>query len=639
MKTTMFFLLVFLSVILFSSNKDSLNLKSIPDFSLQDRKLVPSEFTWKIEDIYPSKAEWEKDKKDLLALNSKFDSVAKDWTASSKKMLDLLDLLNQIRLRSSCLYNFASLQSDMDMANPEFQKMEGEMESFYIDLGGRTSFLNPDILALGEVKFQEYLKQEPGLKPYAFGIEKVLRGKDHVLTADKEKLISLTQLFANSSQRANDILNNVEMPAPEMQLSNGEKITLNYAGYSKYRTSSKPEDRQAVMHTYWKNHVLFENTQAVLLDARIKSHLFDAKTRQFNNCLETALFSDNMDPAVYTTLIQSVRENLKPLHRYLALKQKLLGLEKYRYEDIYASAVQSVQKTYTMKETQDILIECMAPMGSEYIQTLKKAFDDRWIDWLPNRGKESGAYCSCAYGFHPYIKLNFSGDYSSLSTLAHELGHALHYYYANKTQPFANAEPSGFLAEIASTFNESMLMQYLIKNEKNDLFKLFLLDNYLDQVRVTIYRQAQFAEFELAMHQRVESGDSLTPEWLNENYLRIARDYYGHDQKVCEVGDFIANEWSNIPHFYLNYYVFTYSTGMIASMALSDMVLNGGAPEKKQYLDFLSAGSSRYSLDTLKTAGVDMATAKPAQAAFRKIDQIVTEMEKIVKRLENQKKS
>jgi oligoendopeptidase F len=484
----------------------------------------------------------------------------------------------------------------------------------------------------------QYLQKEPGLKPYVFSIERILRTKAHILPADQEKIYSYSGLFSGTPAKAAGILNNVEIPSPGITLSNGKKITLNLANYVRYRSVKNRSDRALVMKTYWKNHKKFENTFAALLDGAMKQHLFNARIHKYSDTLEARLSQNNIDPRVYQKLIRSVRENLGPLHRYLKVKQELLGLDQFKYEDIYASAVKSIEKIYTFEEAQQILLDMMKVLGKDYSAGLLKAFKNRWIDRYPNKNKESGYYCSSVYGVHPYIKMNYNGTYETVSLLAHELGHALHSYFANRAQHFVNSQYSNFLAEIASTFNESVLVDYLLKHETDDLFKLYILDAFLQQVKGTVYRQVHFAEFELAMHRQVEAGKTLTADWLNKKYLELARYYYGHDKGITEVGDYIQNEWAGIPHFFLNYYVYTYSTGMISSTALAQMVLTGSKTEREKYLDFLKAGGSNYSLEILKQAGVDITTDKPYQMAFQRFNRLVSEMEKIVRKLKKNKK-
>jgi oligoendopeptidase F len=610
----------------------------IPDYSLTERKDIPIEYTWRVEDIYPDMEACKKDKALVNELINQLAKMSSDWTTSPQKMLTLLELKDRIEIIGERLQTYASLQNDADLSNPVYQQLRGEIENLFVRYRTITSFIEPDILKLGEESFTQNLQKEPGLQPYVFNIEKILKTKAHVLPAEQEEIYSYSRLFSDMPAKASGILNNVEMPAPAISLSDGQEITLNLANYIRYRAVKNRSDRALVIKTYWKNHKQFENTFAVLLDSAMKQHLFNARIHNYSDCLEARLSQDNIDPLVYHKLIKSVRDNLEPLHRYLKLKQELLGLDQFKYEDIYASAVKSIEKTYTFEEAQQIILDMMKVLGKDYQAGLSKAFKDRWIDRYANKNKESGYYSSSVYGVHPYIKMNYNGTYETVSLLAHELGHSLHSYFANRAQHYTNSQYSNFLAEIASTFNESILVDYLLKHETDDLLKLYILDAFLQQVKGTIYRQVHFAEFELAMHRQVEEGKTLTADWLNKKYLELARYYYGHDQGVTEVGDYIQNEWAGIPHFFLNYYVYTYSTGMIASTALSQMVLTGSKTEKEKYLDFLKAGGSNYSLEILKQAGVDITTDKPYQMAFQRFNQLVSEMETIVRQLKKNKK-
>ncbi|UCH93007.1 MAG: oligoendopeptidase F [Candidatus Aminicenantes bacterium] len=609
-----------------------------PDYSMTERKDVPVEYTWRVEDIYPDLEEWKKEKAQVFELVNQLTGMSKDWTTSPQKMLALLELKSEIEKKGDKLYTYASLQNDTDLSNPLFQQMKGEIQNLVVQFRTKISFMEADILQLAGESFARYVQKEPGLEPYVFTIANILRTRAHVLPADQEKIYSYTGLFSDMPGNVSSILNNVDMPSPEITLSDGEKVTLNYANYVRYRAAKNPALRALVMKTFWQNHKKFENTFAALLDGAMKQHLFDTRIHNYSDCLEAVLFKHNIDPAVYHKLIQSTRENLQPLHRYLKVKQEILDLDQFKYEDIYASAVKSIEKIYTFEEARQIILDMMGILGNEYSDGLTRAFNNRWIDRYPNKNKESGAYSSSIYGIHPYIKMNYNGKYDSLSTLAHELGHAMHSYFANRAQHFANSQYSNFLAEIASTFNENILVDYLLEHEKDDLFKLFILDAFLQRIKGTVYRQVHFSEFELAMHRHVEAGSTLTADWLNKKYLELARYYYGHDKGVTEVGDYIQNEWARVPHFFYNYYVYTYSTGMIASTALAHMVLKGPKAGREKYLDFLKTGGSRYPLETLRLAGVDITTDKPFQIAFQRFNHLVSEMETIVRRLKKNKK-
>ena len=611
----------------------SQNSKKIPDYSLTDRKEIPVEFTWKIEDLYPNEDAWRADKDVVVGLIARIDDLQKNWTASSTNMITLLDLISEINIKSGVLSAYSSHQGATDIGDVRFQKMEGELQSIFINFGAKLSFINPDVLAMGKEKFEQYLKEEPKLKPYSFMIEDILRNKDHILPEDQQKIVSMTGLFSSVPSKTANMLNDMEIPPAEVTLQNGTKVALNYANYVKYRGDKNAADRSLVMREFWKHQKTYENTFAILQDGSVKSHFFGAKVKKFDNCLDAKLFGDNIQREVYTNLVKSVKENLNPLHRFLKLKQKLLKLDKYRYEDVYASAVPSVEKLYTFAESEKIIKESLKPLGKEYLDMLDVAYSSRWMDIYPNKNKESGAYSSGVFGVHPYVKLNYNGEYDAVSTATHELGHAMHSYFSNKYQPYPTADYTTFLAEIASTFNENMLMEYLLKSETDDTFKLYILDKYLDQVRGTLYRQTLFADFELAMHEKVEEGKSLTADWLNEKYLSLTREYYGHDKGVCQVDDYIQTEWSKIPHFFYNFYVFQYSTGIISSMALAEMVSNGTEKERDAYLGMLKSGGKDYPINILKEAGVDMTTKGPYEKAFKRFDNLVTEMEKIMTRL------
>jgi oligoendopeptidase F len=334
-----------------------------------------------------------------------------------------------------------------------------------------------------------------------------------------------------------------------------------------------------------------------------------------------------------------VKENLAPLHRYLKLKTRLLDLKKLSYDDIYASSVPAVEKAFTIEEANDIVLQALRPLGQEYTNILEKGFNCRWMDIYPNKAKRSGAYSSGSlYDVHPFVLMNYNGTFNHVSTLAHEFGHALHSWFSNKTQPFPTAHYPIFLAEIASTFNETLLVHHMLKTETDDLLKLYILDQYLDEFRATLFRQTLFAEFELDFHREVEKGQTLTPDWLDHRYLELTRHYYGHKQGVVNVHKYIRNEWSNVPHFYRDFYVYQYSTGIVAATTLAEMVLKGSQTQRQRYMNFLKSGGSQYPLDTLKQAGVDLTTPQPIRVAVQRFNEVVSEMETILERLEKREK-
>ncbi|HPS65282.1 MAG TPA: oligoendopeptidase F, partial [Ignavibacteria bacterium] len=607
--------------------------KEIPDYSMTPRSEVPKEYKWRIEDIYKTKDDWRADKSNVESMASKIDDYSANWTSSADNMFKMLKYADDIYRVLGKLSSYSGNESNMELSNSELQVMNGELQNLYVNLGVKLAFMRDDILKMDESTLKGYFDSEPKLKEYKFGVEEILRSRDHTLSKEQEKIISMTGLFTSVPSQTSSFLNNVDMPPVTVTLSDGKKVELNTANYQLYRGSSNAADRSLVMKSFWQNQKKYENTFASLFDGQMKEHLFTAKVRNFKDCLSARLFGDNIDESVYNMLITSVHKNLAPLHRYLNLKKELLGLDKFKYDDIYASSVKNVEKQYTYDEAVNLVLEATKPLGEEYTAALKKAFSEGWVDIYPNKDKESGAYSSGLYDVHPFVKMNFNGKYDAVSTLAHELGHAMHSYFSSKNQPYATAEYATFIAEIASTFNENLLIQYMLKNETDDMLKLYLLDNYLDQARGTIYRQALFSEFELAMHKRVEEGKSLTPDWLNSKYLELTREFYGHDKGVTQVDDYIQCEWSWIPHFFMNYYVFQYSTGMISSMALSNYVLHGTDADREKYLTMLKSGGSDFPVEILKRAGVDMTKEESFDAGFARFNDLVAEMEKLVAKL------
>jgi len=611
------------------------NKPKIPDYSNLGRDKVPEEFKWKVNDVYTSMDEWEKDKSLLLDMIEKIDILAKGWTSSPGKMFDLLNHLDELEKKEYRLYVYSSLLVDTDMGNSQFQATKGEMQTIDVNIHSKLTFINPDILKLGKKKIDEYLETDPRLEVYRMAFDNVLRRKKHILPSDKEGIVAQTGLFSGAPGKAAGMLNDLDIPSPGLTLSNGKKIRLNTAAYSRHRGSKNPGDRRKVMRTFWKHRAGFKNTHAVLLDAAIKNHYFNARVHHYKNCLDAALYPDNIHPGVYHTLIQTVKENLEPLHRYLRLKTRLLKLKIMNYDDIYASAIPEIDRAYTIDNAKDLLLQSMKPLGKDYIQVLQKGLNSGWADIYPNKGKRSGAYSNGSiYDLHPYVLMNYNGKYSNVSTLAHEFGHALHSWFSNAAQPYPLSHYPIFLAEIASTFNENLLVDYLVKTETDNRLKLFILDQHLEGIRGTLYRQTLFAEFELSMHREVENGKTLTHDRLCEKYLELTRQFYGHKEGVVKVDKYIENEWLGIPHFYYNFYVYQYSTGIAASTALARMVLEGGKAEQTRYLDFLKSGSSKYPLDTLKDAGVDLTTPEPIETTISSFDEIVGEMEKIVEKIE-----
>ena len=606
---------------------------AIPDYSQTPRAQVPDEFKFRVEDIFPNEAAWRTELAALAKLIATVDAQVKDWTSTPARAADMLDLLGAISERGERLDTYAHLLADMDLSNPEYARMKTEYQNLAVEFGAKTAFLAPDVLKLGADQVAAYLKQEPRLAPYRFPLGKILRNKEHALSAAEAGIVAQVRLFTDTAPKVAGLLNDVDIPRAEVTLADGSQARLNPYNFLKYRQSTNPAERKRVSEAYWNNLRTYANSFAALLDGEMKQQVALARIHKFPNCLEATLFENDISPQVYRNVIQTVSANLAPLHRFFKLKQRMLGLKEFNYYDVYGPAAATAAKPYTYQESRKLILAAMAPLGAEYAAGLQRAFAERWIDLYPNKGKQSGGYSTGVYGVHPYIKMNYSGRYDDVSVLAHELGHAMHALFSNAAQPYATAEYPIFIAEIASTFNENLLLNEALRTGTDDREKLRLLDNYLERMRGTIYAQTMYADFELAMHEHVEQGQPLTASWLEATWLEKFNFYMGVDQGVMKEDKTMAVQWAAIPHFFRPYYVFQYVTGMVASTALAEAVTRDGEPATRRYLTMLRAGGSKFALDLLRDAGVDMAKPAPIEAAIRQFDRLVTEMETIHARL------
>jgi oligoendopeptidase F len=452
-----------------------------------------------------------------------------------------------------------------------------------------------------------------------------------VLSPVEEKLLAEAGLVMSGANQIFSVLNNAEMPRATIELRGGEKVTLTPAVFSLVRTSSIRDDREAATRAYFGGYRAFEGTYGSNLFEGLKTHVFRSRVRRYDSCLAAALDSDNIPVGVYTNLIEQIRLNLPSLHRYFRLRAKALGLPTLTYFDLHCPLGQGPKRDYGVDTAKRLVLDSMQPLGAAYTGAMRESFERRWIDWHPAPGKRSGAYATgAAYDVHPYMLLNFNADFESVSTLAHEAGHAMHSYFSNRTQPFPCADYSIFVAEVASTFNEALLIERLLSVATDRDERIFLLGHWLDGIRATLFRQTFFAEYELAIHSRAERGEALTGEVLSKLYLALVREYQGHEAGACAVDDLFAIEWACVPHFYYDFYVYQYATGIVAANSLARDVLNGrpGAPDR--YTEFLSSGGSDYPLELLRRAGVDLESPAPYEATFRAMDEKLDALEALL---------
>lgn len=605
----------------------------VPDYSQTERKDIPRQFTWSIEDIYPSIASWEKDGELLRGMIRRIPDTARNWTTSPAAMLAMWRLRDDLYQKIFRLYSYAMHQNNVDLGNDQFARMFGEARTLLAQISAKLSFMKDEARGLGPDKLSAYLAHEPRLAPYRFTLEEAVRLGKHLLPQPQQEIIRGSEAYADTFRVAAGILNNLEMPKPELALADGTKIRVDYSAYAKYRDSDNRADREAVIRAFWENRNGFLATFAALLDGEMKKQHFYAKAQGYGDCLEAALEQDAIDPAVFHAMVEQVRGNLAPFHRYLKLKQKLLGGGALRYSELHRSPFPAGDRTYSYAEAQQIIREALRPLGPEYSAMIRDAFQQRWIDVYPNRNKQPSAYSANLYGVHPFVKLNYDGRLASINNLVHELGHAAYGEFSARSQPFSDSDPVLFLDEIASTLNENLLLRHLLKREKDDLCRLHLLDTFLKRpIRIALYGQAQLSEFELAAHRKVEQGGTLTATWLNAKYLELLRSYHGQDRGIVEVEEFSRGEWSWIPQLFRSYYVYTYATGLISSMKLAKNILEDSPGARQRYLEMLKAGGSGHPLTLLNRAGVDLRDPAVYREAFQYVDDLVSEMERIAAR-------
>ena len=600
----------------------------------RDRSKIPDKYKWNLADLYPTEDAWKKAKQKLVADIPAIEQYKGTLKSSAKQLLACLDMGSNLTKEFARVSSYSSLLSDQDTKNSTTLAMNQEMTQIGSTLGAKSSFIEPEILKIDKATIDGFVAGEKGLAVYRHYLDDILRRQAHTGTEGEEKIIADAALMGDGAYNMFSILSNADFPFPEVTLSDGKSVKLDQAAFSVSRTLPVREDRKKVFSTFFSKVNDFRRTYGTDMAANVNNHLFYMKARNYGSCLETALDGSNIPVSVYHSLVDGVNANLSTFHRYLKLRKRILELDTLHYYDLYAPLLKNVELKYTVEQSQENILKALAPLGKEYVATIQKAFDDRWIDMYPNEGKRSGAYSNgSAYDIHPYMLLNYNGQYDDMSTLAHELGHTMQSYLSNKKQPYPTSQYPIFVAEVASTFNEVLLIEYMLKVIKDDATRLALLGRYLENIKGTVFRQTQFAEFELAIHELAEKGEAITGDKLNDLYMGITKKYYGHDQGVCVVDDEIKSEWAWIPHFYYNFYVYQYATSFTASAALSEQVIAGDKTATQKYLNFLSSGGSKYPIDLLKDAGVDMTTSKPLELTMHKMNRVMDDMEKILTKM------
>ncbi|MEC5215542.1 oligoendopeptidase F [Actimicrobium sp. GrIS 1.19] len=590
---------------------------------------------WNLADVYPSTEAWQADASKLEGQVKEFAGCRGHLGESVKRFKQCMDLRADLSKRLDRLAIYANETHAEDTGNTAGLELNQKTEILGARVEESGSFFRPEILALGQKKVSAMLAGDKSLAIYRQPLDNLLRAAPHTLDAKGEALIASFGLTANSAQSVYSILSNADMPWPKVTLSDGKEVTLDQSGYTQYRGVANRDDRKKVFDAFWTTWHAFERTYGVTFYEHLKQDSIDAKVRNYPDSITKALDTNKIPVAVYNTLIEQTNANLPTLHRYFALRAKLLGIKDMRYYDIYPPLVKGDFK-YPIEQGNALMLASVKPLGDDYVKAMEKGVGSRWMDVYPRPRKLSGAHMAGdAYDVHPVILLNYTDDYNSVSTLAHEWGHAMHTVLANAAQPYVTAGYPIFTAEIASTTNEGLLLARMLKISKTDDERLLYLGSALENLRGTFFRQAMFAEFERDVHARVDRGESLTGEGLTKIYGDILRRYHGDKEGVVTIDDVYATEWAFIPHFYNSFYVFQYATSISAGSLFAESILANKPGARERYLGVLKSGSSAYPYELVKAAGVDLATPAPYQAVVASMNRIMDEIEAIVARRKN----
>ena len=592
-----------------------------------ERKDVLKEDTWDLESLFENLQAWEKSYDKAINLASEFVSYQNKTTSSGevlyKVLVDRDDLFRQVQN----LYSYASMNLDQDTRDGKSQALSDKALGLFVEVQEKTSFLTPEILSLDSSKIETFYKEEPKLELYKQFIDNIIRQKDHVLSSREESILAQMGEVADAPQKVFSMLNNADLKFPTIKDETGKDVEITHGNFIPLMESENRDVRKAAFQGLYNTYEGYKNTFAATLNGDLKKNIFNANIRNYKSSRQASLDQNNILTSVYDNLINSIHNNLDSMYKYMEIRKRALGVEELHMYDLYTPIVKDVGFKIPYNEGVELIKEGLEPLGEEYMKVVEEGFNSRWIDKYENRGKRSGAYSGGSYDSKPFILLNYHDTLDNVFTTAHEMGHSIHSYFSRKTQPFVYARYGIFVAEVASTANESLLMDHMLKNVKDKNERLYLLNHYLESFRTTVFRQTMFAEFEKIINEQLESGGALTADYLCEEYKKINELYYGPN---VVIDDEIAMEWARIPHFYYNYYVFQYATGYSAAVALSEQILKEGKPAVDRYIDFLKSGSSDYPLEVLKKAGVDMTTEEPVNNAMALFARLVDEMDKLI---------
>lgn len=592
------------------------------------REEVPTDLTWDLTSIFATDEAWEEEFAEVQAMLEHADSYKGKVAEGAKGLYDTLQFSDQVGQRFSKLYVYSHLKHDQDTTNSKYQAMDSRVKSLGAKLSAALSFITPEILAIDESTIEKYVADNDELKLYEQSLKELNLGRPHILSAEKEELLAQLSEVSNASGQTFSALNNADIEFPNVKNDEGEEVPLTHGSYISFLESDNREVREGAFKAMYETYGNFRNTFASTLSGNVKAQNADAKIRNYESARHAAMSNNFIPEKVYDQLISTIHDNLHLLHRYIALRKQVLGLEELHMYDLFTPLVKEAKMDMPYDKAKKVMVESFAPLGTEYQETVQKGLDSRWVDVMENKGKRSGAYSSGTFGTNPYVLMNWQNNMDNLFTLAHEFGHSMHSYYSRANQPYPYASYSIFVAEVASTCNEELLFDHLLNTLEDPQQKIYLLNHWLDGFRGTVFRQTMFAEFEHIIHEMDRNGEALTAEKLTEVYYNLNKQYFGDAMVVDEE---IGLEWARIPHFYYNYYVYQYATGQSAATALSKQILAEGQPAVDRYINnFLKAGCSNFPIEVLKAAGVDMESPKPIAEACKVFEEKLNELEKLL---------
>ena len=595
---------------------------------LPKREEVPAELTWRLEDIYPDEALWEQELQEAKELAAEVGKFEGRLGESARNLYEALKIYDDCSLKLDRVGGYSFMRHDQDAGNSRYQELELKAQSASVRISEKLAFVEPEILAIPDEVIARFCEEEPGIKDYEVTIREIRRMKEHTLSKEMEQLLASAGEMAQTPSNGFGMLSNADLKFPPVKDSGGKEIQLSNGRFVPLQMSPDRELRRESFEKFYTRYSEFANTWAALYDGQVKQQIFYARARKYSSTFVAAVDGNNVDPSVCDRLIDSIHDKISYMHRYVSLRKEMLGVDELHMYDVYVPMVADYDRKFSYEEAKELSLKALAPLGEEYLSIVRKAYAERWIDVYENEGKRSGAYSSGVYGVHPYMLLNYTDTLDDVFTLVHEMGHSMHTWYSEHAQSHLNSGYKIFVAEVASTTNEILLLEYMLARAKDPKEKAYLINYYLECFKGTVYRQTMFEEFERRTNAMAEAGSPLTADALCGLYLELNKQYFGEDM----VSDpLIAYEWCRIPHFYYNFYVYQYATSFSAAVAIAHRILEQGEAAVKPYLEFLKSGCTQDPVSLLKIAGVDLSTSKPVDEALEVFGDAVRQMEELQK--------